>query len=214
MAAMNRPRPLLPALSSTRVNGVALVRFSLRALVLASVLLALPGAQGWGGQAAQAQARPLSLERSVKAAFLYKFLGYAEFPAASFADAESPLVIGVAGSDELAAELGRMVVGRNVNGRTIVVRTLKDQAALADLHLLFIAGDEARAAAMLKNHSQHALLTVTETERGLQMGSVINFKIVDDHVRFDVSLDAAGKNNVKLSSRLLTVAHLVQKGGS
>jgi hypothetical protein len=197
-----------------RLDGAVLARAGRRLLLAAAVGLALPGSQGWGGQAAHAQARPLSIERSVKAAFLYKFLGYAEFPAASFADAEAPLVIGVAGSDELAAELSRMVVGRNVNGRPIVVRAIKDQSAIGELHLLFIAGDEARAAAMLKAHSQHALLTVTETERGLQLGSVINFKIVDDHVRFDVSLDAAGKNNVKLSSRLLTVAHLVQKGGS
>ncbi len=119
-----------------------------------------------------------------------------------------------AGNDELAAELARMVVGRNVNGRAIVVRAIKDASALGDVHLLFIAADDPRAAALLKAPSQHALLTVTETERGLQMGSVINFKIVDDHVRFDVSLDAAVKNNIKLSSRLLTVAHLVQKGGS
>jgi hypothetical protein len=211
---MDRARRMLPLLSPARLNGDALARGGARLLVAAAVVLALPGPQGWGGNVVQAQARPLSLERSVKAAFLYKFLGYAEFPSASFADAEAPLVIGVAGSDELAAELTRMVVGRNVNGRTIVVRTIKDQSTIGELHLLFIAGDENRAAAMLKAHSQHALLTVTETERGLQLGSVINFKIVDDHVRFDVSLDAAGKNNVKLSSRLLTVAHLVQKGGS
>ncbi len=204
----------LPLDSAARLKVAAFVRTGARLLLAAGLLLALPGSQGWGGQPATAQARPLSLERSVKAAFLYKFLGYAEFPAASFADAESPLVIGVAGSDELAAELTRMVVGRNVNGRTIVVRTIKEGAAPVDVHLLFIAGDEARAAAMLKLPSAHALLTVTETERGLQLGSVINFKIVDDHVRFDVSLDAAVKNNVKLSSRLLTVAHLVQKGGS
>jgi hypothetical protein len=197
-----------------RLDGAALARAGGRLLLAAAVGLALPGSQGWGGHSAYAQARPLSIERSVKAAFLYKFLGYAEFPAASFVDAEAPLVIGVAGSDELAAELSRMVVGRSVNGRPIVVRAIKDPGAIGELHLLFIAGDEARAAAMLKAHSQHPMLTVTETERGLQLGSVINFKIVDDHVRFDVSLDAAGKNNVKLSSRLLTVAHLVQKGGS
>lgn len=179
-----------------------------------ALLLACPGSQQWGGTAAQAQSRPLSLERSVKAAFLYKFLGYAEFPPASLPEADSPMVIGVLGSDDVATELSRMVVGRNINGRAIVVRTLKDGTGLGDMHLLFISGDDARVAAALRQASAHALLTVTETERGLQLGSVINFKIVDDHVRFDVSLDAAGKNNVKLSSRLLTVAHLVQKGGT
>jgi hypothetical protein len=61
-------------------------------------------------------------------------------------------------------------------------------------------------------HSVRALLVVTECDSGLQQGSVINFRIVEEHVRFDVSLDAAEKNNVKLSSRLLTVANRVQKG--
>ncbi len=214
---MNRPGLSLPSLSPATLGRPALAPLAGRLLLACAVLLALPGPQGWGGAAAMAQARQLSLERSVKAAFLYKFLGYAEFPATSFADADAPLVIGVAGSDELATELGRMVVGRNVNGRTIVVRAVKDNTALNELHLLFIAGDEARVTAFLRApgpSTQHALLTVTETERGLQLGSVINFKIVDDHVRFDVSLDAAGKNNIKLSSRLLTVAHVVQKGGS
>ena len=60
----------------------------------------------------------------------------------------------------------------------------------------------------------NAQLTVTECDGGLRSGSVINFTIVDDRVRFDVSLDAAEKNNVKLSSRLLTVANRVQKGAS
>ena len=59
-----------------------------------------------------------------------------------------------------------------------------------------------------------AFLTVTECDGGLRYGSVINFRIVDERVRFDVSLDAAEKKNVKLSSRLLTVANRVQKGGS
>lgn len=211
---MDRPGLSSPSPSPAKPGRKALVPLAGRLLLACAVVLALPGPQGWGGEAAFAQARQLSLERSVKAAFLYKFLGYAEFPSTSFADADAPLVIGVAGSDELAAELGRMVVGRNVNGRAIVVRAVKDNTALNELHLLFIAGDEARVAAFLRAPAQHALLTVTETDRGLQLGSVINFKIIDDHVRFDVSLDAAGKNNIKLSSRLLTVAHVVQKGGS
>ena len=59
-----------------------------------------------------------------------------------------------------------------------------------------------------------ALLPVTECDLGLQQGSVINFRIIDERVRFDVSLDSAERNNVKLSSRLLTVANRVVKGAS
>jgi hypothetical protein len=154
-----------------------------------------------------------ALERRVKAAFLYKFLGYADFPAGSFADASTPVSIGVVGADDMAAELTRSAAGRLVTGRMITVRALREQDLAQPLHVLFVAGqDDARAARLLR--AANAQLTVTECDGGLRSGSVINFTIIDDRVRFDVSLDAAEKKNVKLSSRLLTVANRVQKGAS
>lgn len=157
------------------------------------------------------------LERRVKAAFLYKFLGYAEFPAGAFASSGAPVTIGVVGSDEMAAELARVVAGRQVSGRPVQVRSLREGEPVAAVHLLFVAGsDNARTARVLRSvqGAQVALLPVTESEFGLQYGSVINFRIIEERVRFDVSLDSAEKNNVKLSSRLLTVANRVVKGTS
>lgn len=152
-------------------------------------------------------------ERSIKAAFLYKFLGYAEFPASAFADANAPLVIGVAGADELAADLARIVAGRAVQGRPVLVRPLREQDPLVGVHLLFIGGDDpARLRTALRAIGAMPTLVVTESQQGLQQGSVINFRIVEDRVRFDVSLEAADRNSVKLSSRLLTVANHVHKG--
>lgn len=167
-------------------------------------------AQAHAGNGSSASA---ALERSVKAAFLYKFLGYTEFPPASFADPAAPLVIGVLGADELAAELARIVAGRNVLGRPVQVKIVKEGEVPAGVHLLFIGGsDNARVRAALKTLAAAPMLVVTETDNGLQYGSVINFKIVEERVRFDVSLEAADKNSVKLSSRLLTVANHVVKG--
>jgi hypothetical protein len=154
----------------------------------------------------------VALERQVKAAFLYKFLGYTEFPPAAFADAASPIVIGVVGADDMAAELARIVAGRTANGRPIVVRALRENELGGTLHLLFVAGSDAAHAGRVLKAASGALLDVTECDNCLQQGSVINFRIVDERVRFDVSLDAAERNNVKLSSRLLTVANRVQKG--
>ena len=154
-----------------------------------------------------------ALERRVKAAFLYKFLGYADFPAGSFADAATPVSIGVVGADDMAIELTRIAAGRLVGGRMITVRALREQDLAQPLHVLFVAGqDDARAARLLR--AANAQLTVTECDGGLRSGSIINFTIVDDRVRFDVSLDAAEKKNLKLSSRLLTVANRVQKGAT
>lgn len=174
--------------------------------LLASLGLGLPA------HAIVVDAAP-ALERRVKAAFLYKFLGYADFPAGSFADATTPVSIGVVGADDMAVELTRIAAGRLVAGRMITVRALREQDLAQPLHVLFVAGqDDARAARLLR--AANAQLTVTECDGGLRSGSVINFTIVDDRVRFDVSLDAAEKNNVKLSSRLLTVANRVQKGAT
>ena len=185
-------------------------RLACRALAL-PLLLAAAGtapralAQGPGAQA---------LERRVKAAFLYKFLGYADFPSSAFADAAAPLTIAVVGSDDMAAELARIAAGRLIAGRPIAVRRVGEHEAPPAAHLLFVSGLDSERAGRVLRSAPGALLTVTECELGLRYGSVINFRIVDERVRFDVSLDAAEKKNVKLSSRPLTVANRVQKGGS
>lgn len=162
---------------------------------------------------AHAQGDEPELERSVKAAFLYKFLMYTEFPASAFADPAAPLVIGVSGADDMARDLARLVAGRTVNRRQVVVRTVRDNEAPDGLHLLFVGGGDAgRLARIARPGPAAPLLVVTEADNGLQHGSVINFRIISERVRFDVSLDAADKNKIKLSSRLLTVANHVYKG--
>lgn len=193
-------RPLQGRLAGWALAGAAALAVS------SAVLLPLPAL----AQAGATQA----LERRVKAAFLYKFLAYAEFPAGAFNDSAAPVTIGVIGSDEMAAELARVVAGRQALGRPIQVRSLREGETGAPVHLLFVAGsDNARAARVLRG-APAALMPVTECEFGLHYGSVINFRIIEDRVRFDVSLDSAEKNNVKLSSRLLTVANRVVKGNS
>ncbi|WP_167759865.1 YfiR family protein [Massilia horti] len=171
-------------------------------------------AAGFALRPASAQSGPssLALEQRVKVAFLYKFLGYTEFPVNAFADAASPIVIGVVGADDMAAELARTVAGRSINNRPVAVRALRESELGTSLHLLFVAGSDCAKGARLVKAATGALLVVTECESGAPRGSVINFRIVDERVRFDVALDVAERNNVKLSSRLLTVANHVQKG--
>jgi hypothetical protein len=165
-----------------------------------------------GAGAPAAQPAP-DLERSVKAAFLVKFLDYTEFPLAAFADAAAPLVIGVLGSDEVAAELRRIAARRNVQSRTVSVKIVRENEAAAGVHLLFVGGsDAARVRGVLRADRPAPMLVVTEAENGLRQGSVINFKLVEERVRFDVSLEAADRHGIKLSSRLLSVASHVHKG--
>ena len=156
-------------------------------------------------------AAPASVERNVKAAFLYKFLGYVEF--GNGQDAAGPLTVGVVGADDIAAELTRITTGRMVGTRAVTVRQLREGEALTGLHMVFIDSEVARPQAVLRAAQQAGVLSVTDTEDGLQQGSVINFRLVEDRVRFEVSMTAAEKSHLKLSSRLLAVAYHVKKGG-
>jgi hypothetical protein len=187
------------------------LRYRMAGWALACAASLWPHAGMAAPAAGQSQAPGTPLERRVKAAFLYKFLGYAEFPANAFADASAPLTIGVVDADDLAEELARIVAGRTVSNRGISVRVLHEWEIGTPVHMLFVGGiDAGRVGRLLRQAA--ALLVVTEAENALPQGSAINFHIVDERVRFDVALDAAEKNGVKLSSRLLTVANHVQKG--
>jgi hypothetical protein len=205
------PDPVLDAARARRLPRGLRRRMAGWALVCAAAL----GVQGGAVQLASAQGAGSSsqaLERRVKAAFLYKFLGYADFPAGTFTDPAVPLTIGVVGADELAAELARIVAGRTVNGRSIVVRTLREGDLPAPVQLLYVGGSDAGRVGRAVRMAAAPVLVVTDCDNGLQQGSAINFVIVDERVRFDVALEAAERDGVKLSSRLLTVANRVQKG--
>jgi hypothetical protein len=148
-------------------------------------------------------------EESVKAAFLYKFANYVEWPARAFAAPSAPLVIGVLGADEVAAELERIVPGRSVNGHPVTVKRWKEGEGVRGLHMLFIGKEYSNAAALLRAAQQQEVLTITDSERGLETGSAINFVTTGERVGFEVSLDSAGKSGHRISARMLAVARRV-----
>ena len=157
-----------------------------------------------------AQADAQADEYRVKAAFLYKFGGYIEWPSGSFARADSPVTIGVMGANALADELVQIVAGRNVNGRPVRVRKLRPGDPITGLHVLFVGrADGGRLGELLAAARGQALLTVTESEEGLELGSMINFVVVEDKVRFDIAPPPSESSNLKISARLLGVARKV-----
>ena len=159
--------------------------------------------------AASASAQREASEPSVKAAFLYKFANYIEWPAGAFSAPAAPLVIGVAGADEIAAELERIAPGRAVNGHPVAVRRVRDGEAVRGVHVLFVGKESGALAALLRSAQQQSVLTVTDTDRGLEMGSAINFIPAGERIAFEVSLEAAEKTGHRISSRMLAVARRV-----
>jgi hypothetical protein len=155
---------------------------------------------------------PQDIEQRVKAAFLFKFGGYVEWPERVLPRSDSPLVIGVAGADVLAEELSRITSGRTMNGRPVAVRRVRSAEQAAGVHVLFISRSESgRLGELLSMTQGHPVLSVTETEKGLAQGSVINFVVADNRVRFEVSLEGANRNGLRIGAPLLAVAQRVQE---
>jgi uncharacterized protein DUF4154 len=150
-------------------------------------------------------------EAGVKAAFLYKFAAYVEWPPAGAAP-DSPFAIGVMDDDAVASELERIVPGRAIAGHPIAVRRLRRGESLAGVRVFFAGGENPDPAAIRAAQKQSALV-VTESRSGLLAGSAINFVVSGDHVGFEVSLEGAERSGLRISSRMLAVARrVVQKG--
>jgi hypothetical protein len=153
-------------------------------------------------------------ESSVKAAFLYKFPAYVEWPDQSTRES-GPVEIGVVGNDAVRAALEVFATDRSPDEQAIRVRHVEDVAEVKGLHVLFIGSKTAtkkRAQYVAAAHAKN-VLTVTEQASGAQ-SSIIDFLIESGRVRFTISLPAAQSANLKISSRLLAVASEVRKGAS
>lgn len=174
----------------------------------AAVLVMLLGV--FATAASAADGSPQSLEQQVKAAFLFKFSGYVEWPQSAFAEPGSPLVIGVTGDEALAVELGRTVANRTMNGRSVSVRKLRADEDFSGVHMLFVGRSQLERLGELVTHPR-PILTVTDVARGLEQGSIINFVTVGNRVRFEVALDSARRSALKIGAPLLSVAMRVQE---
>jgi hypothetical protein len=151
-------------------------------------------------------------ERSVKAAYLYKFASYVDWPENVSNARLLPLQIGVLGAQDLSDELATITNGRQIGGRPIQVRQLRSSDPVDDLHILFIGRDEAsRLERLLTPARSRPILTVTDSDDALTAGSIINFVVFDETVRFEISLLEAEQSGLRLDARLLAVAKAVRR---
>ena len=149
-------------------------------------------------------------EASVKAALVFKFASYVEWPLEALPSPDAPLALCVLGADEVAAELETLVRGRFVNAHPVVARRLKEGEGLAGCHVAVVGRREsARLASVAQAARQHSVLVVSDTDKGLENGSAINFVPVEDRVGFEVSIENAQRSNLRVSSRMLGVARRV-----
>lgn len=142
-------------------------------------------------------------EYDVKAAFLYNFGKFVEWPAGTFASRNAPLLIGVYGDNPFGNRLAGVVRGRTINGHPVIAR----QVSFKELKLcqiLFICRSEQKNIRKILNTLAGAgVLTVTEEMNSSQSGVMINFITENDRIRFEINNSAAEKVGLKISSKLL-----------
>ncbi|HEX2541057.1 MAG TPA: YfiR family protein [Caldimonas sp.] len=146
-------------------------------------------------------------DASVKAAYLYHFLPYVDWPASSLPPFDAPLVIGIAGAEAVRAELQTILVGRHVHGRPVTLRAIADNDPLAGLHAIFI-GRDANQPRLLERLRGRPILVITDAQAP-EAGSMLNFVPVQGRIRFEASPGAAERSGLKLGARLLAVAERV-----
>ena len=146
---------------------------------------------------------------AVKAAFIYRFASYVEWPA----DATSgSFVIAVVGADEVARQLEELLPRSRLPGGTVQVRRITRAAELDGVRILFVGRDAlARTRSLRAAALKRPILFVTDDEDGISAGAVINFVEVSRNVRFEISLVAAERARLKIDSALLSVATRVER---
>jgi hypothetical protein len=153
---------------------------------------------------------PAAGEYQVKAAFLYNFAKFVEWPPSSFSDASAPLQICVFGRDPFGKELRNIASEKTVNGRKLEVNQVVDLQLAKTCHILFIASSETgQMKRILENLRGTNALTVGDTKGFTDQGGMINFVLESNRVQFEVNRKAAEEAGLKISSKLLSVAKVV-----
>lgn len=148
---------------------------------------------------------------AVKAVFLYRFAGYVQWPP-PLGDAPR-FTIAVLDAPAVAAQLAQLLPDHPILGKPGVVHAIRRINDLGDAQMLYVGTDyDGDLRALLEGLQGRPVLVVTDRPGGLEAGSTVNFVIDQQHVRFEVSMPAARRAGLKISSDLLAVAAHVETG--
>ncbi len=167
-----------------------------------------------GASAARSQS---SREYELKAAMTYKFFKYLEWPSDRFEAEDSPVVIGIYGSDPFGETIDRAFEGRRYGERSFVLNRYKALGGIRACHLLFVSAKEAEhLPRILDAVSGKSVLIVGESEGFAASGGIINFYVRRGKVvHFEINPGAAKRERIRISSNLLKLARIVkdEEGG-
>jgi len=169
------------------------------AIALAALLPALAGGQATG-------------EYQVKAACLFNFAKFVEWPAQTFKSPADSMSICILGPNPFGRSLDDAVDGKTIDGRKFVVRQVAEIEQAGGCQILFIALRPKKRAPGAPP-AMAGVLTVGESDGFAAGGGVIGFKLEGGRVRLEVNLEAAEQARLRISSKLLSLARIVKTQG-
>lgn len=205
-----------PCRKDERGKAIALecpsrMRFRRRArgrLLCTTTVLLLAGSFQFAGRAVIAG--PSHSEYQVKAAYLFNFLKFVEWPGEEPSDPQAKWVIGIVGASAVGAELALLADGKSVEGHGVRVKKFGYKDNLRGCNILFISASEERhLGAILNSLEGSSVLTVADLDKFIARGGMIQFVTDGDRVRMEVDLGATGRVKLKVSSKLLALAQAV-----
>lgn len=182
------------------IRGQAGLAQALRAGLLLAVL----------GTPAAVFGGPTLGEYQAKAAFLYNFTKFVEWPPQVFATPAAPLQICVLGDDPFGASLDALAE-RSTQGRALVIRRVATPGQGAACQILFIAAsEEARLPQLLAALAARPVLTVADVPGFAEAGGMINLSVDESRVRMEINVEAAQRAGLRISSQVLRLARIVR----
>jgi hypothetical protein len=152
----------------------------------------------------------LASEYEVKAALLYNFAKFVEWPSTALPEASSTMELCILGEDPFGTILDQTLQGKIVNGRTLLINRYRELKGLDSCQILFISVSERqRLPQILATLNHLSVLTVSEMERFAQSGGMINFTVAENKVQFEINVGAAERAGLKISSKVLKLARIV-----
>ena len=151
-------------------------------------------------------------EQQVKAAYLYNFAKFIEWPDSAFSGDADPIQIAIIGEDPFGAILDQTVQNKTLNGRPLLINRFQSLPLELHFHIAFIGSkDIKQVQSILKQLESSPTLTVGDTKDFATRGGCINFVFKQNRVLFEINMDASQRVGLKISSRLLRLAILVEE---
>src|SRR5262245_13785607 len=146
-------------------------------------------------------------EYQIKAAFIFNFAKFVEWPAQAFSNSTSPLLIGVLGENPFQDQLDKIIQNKKVDDHPLMATQLRSPVEATNCHILFISTSEkARLPQIIKGLESTSVLTVGEMDRFTETGGMISFVLEGGRIRFKINNEAATNAKLKISSKLLSLA--------